>query len=287
MGVQEMQRTGAVLFLLATAMAEWLDDPLMPPPPPAPPPLPPGHELVQLAMLVRHGDRSPLTPTLSREFWRTKLPRLEELRRIARGTRVVRFDRAVDTAADVTHRGEGAEEGEDEEQREGEKPGGAGQGVRREGGNGARFAHSAVGDGVFGTLTQLGLAQMERLGQALRAELIEGAIPDEQQPAALIRAAGQQEAGRRPERPRRSRALLSAQPVASELALYSTDFPRTIQSLQVRLALPYPTLPTLALTIQSLQVRLALALPYPTNPSPHHPVPAGTPSPSPTLPYQP
>lgn len=140
-------------------------------------PVPVDTRLVSLTLIVRHGDRSPLTPALSREYWRSLLPSEAELAAAGEGTRVLR-----EAPAD-----------------------------------GPRAAHSAVGDGVYGTLTRLGLAQMRALGADLRRELVAGASA----PA--------------------SQGLLSPSLDPSELELFSTDFPRTVQSLQV--VARAPTLP--------------------------------------------
>lgn len=139
---------------------------------------PRGYELVQLTVITRHGDRSPLTPSLSRRFWQARLPSPAALERVGAGVTIER------------------------DAREG-------------------FAHSAMGDGVYGTLTGIGLAQMEAVGAALRAELVRGAAGAA---SADADGAGADEGGG---------ALLSASLAPSELELFSTDFPRTIHSLQV------------------------------------------------------
>mmetsp|Transcript_30107 Transcript_30107/g.70319 ORF Transcript_30107/g.70319 Transcript_30107/m.70319 type:complete len:733 (+) Transcript_30107:62-2260(+) len=164
-------------FVLASATAASASGVV--PDPPAPPPEPiaapdASLQLVSLTLVVRHGDRSPLTPTLSREYWWRKLPPRVELYRVATGTRTRRTDRGIK-----------------------EKP------------------HSATGDGTFGTLTQMGVSQMEALGAQLREELVsaEGVRPE----AADAK-------------------LLTAQFAPPQLKLHSTDFPRTIQSMQALLA---------------------------------------------------
>lgn len=132
------------------------------------PPLPAGYSLEHVQLFVRHGDRTPITPSLERAFWLAKLPSASRLAEIQAGT-----DR-VDSS-----------------------------GPRDRG-----FSHSASGDGVYGTLTARGIEQMRETGVALRAELID--TPDA--------------------------PLLGPTLSLAQLAVHSTDFPRTIESTQARAA---------------------------------------------------
>jgi hypothetical protein len=96
-------RRSALSSLLALALASAaasasggsgsggvVPDPPLPPPEPVAAPLPESLELVSLTLVTRHGDRSPLTPALSREYWLRKLPPREELYRVATSTRTRR-----------------------------------------------------------------------------------------------------------------------------------------------------------------------------------------------------
>ena len=154
-------------------------------------PMPCGARLVALTVVTRHGDRSPLTPALSREFWRGTLPSSAELQELAAGT--------------VVHR---------------DPPEAGAPAAPR------RAVHSAVGDGVFGTLTRRGVEQMRALGGSLRAELLAPRLL-----TAASRGCGVGPGGA--SAGAAERGFISAHLEPAQLALFSTDFPRTIQSLQV------------------------------------------------------
>ena len=123
--------------------------------------LPPNAKLVQVQIVHRHGDRTPITPMKDHEFWASTLPDKQVLDKISSGTCIIR--------------------------------------------EGEIMKHGAAGSGVFGQLSSLGLFQMVDLGNRLRDELhcdVNGIFSKH--------------------RP------LDAQ----SIRVVSTDFPRTIQSVQ-------------------------------------------------------
>jgi len=86
--------------------------------------------LRQVQLVHRHGDRTPITPMANETFWKDTLPNTNILQNIALGTYIKR------------------EEGS------------------------ARAVHAAGGKGFFGQLTTLGLFQMVDLGSKIREELL-------------------------------------------------------------------------------------------------------------------
>ena len=146
--------------------------------------------LVQVQVVHRHGDRTPITPMKDEAYWRSNLPEAHVLEGIARGTNLRRDGGGADC-------------------QQGQNP------------------HAAGGRGPFGQLTSLGLLQMISLGGRLREELVHS-------------GQGQGQGGEEHQRAAESRGdkLFDADGGAgvnlhpSRIAVTSTDFPRTIQSVQ-------------------------------------------------------
>ena len=125
---------------------------------------------VQVQIVHRHGDRSPITPLLDEEYWKSQLVPPIQLAKIAENTVI----------------------------------------QRQQGSTG--YQHAAGGRGCFGKLSELGLFQMIKVGLDLRKELVDGE-------GDLIFT-----------------PIFTAQsnnPLSKDtLRIVSTDFPRTIQSVQ-------------------------------------------------------
>ena len=124
--------------------------------------------LVQVQVVHRHGDRTPITPMKDEAYWRSNLPEAHVLEGIARGTNLRRDGGGADC-------------------QQGQNP------------------HAAGGRGPFGQLTSLGLLQMISLGGRLREELVhsgqgQGRGGEEHQRAAES-GSSRQHAWRRPSHP--------------------------------------------------------------------------------------
>jgi acid phosphatase len=126
------------------------------------------YRTLQIQLVHRHGDRTPITPLRDEDFWASKLVPQEMLQKVAKGTKVLHHEKS-------------------------------------------ESKHVAHGRGPFGKLTQMGLLQMIQVGTRLRVEL-------EQQTAwakdKLAFTGGQ------------------FQLFPRDIKIYSTDFDRTIQSVQ-------------------------------------------------------
>ena len=136
--------------------------------------LPPNSKLIQVQIVHRHGDRTPITPLKNEGYWRDQLPKEEVLKKISEGTKIVR---------DI---------------------------------NQPRMKHGAAGTGVFGQLSMVGLLQMVELGQRVREELYcptSGMFCEDKRPLTHHETC---------------------------LRVVSTDFPRTIQSVQAFLVGLFP-----------------------------------------------
>jgi acid phosphatase len=145
--------------------------------------------LRQVLIVHRHGDRTPITPLVNEEFWKSTLPEPHILDGIAKGTELIREEGYVPNQ------------------------------------------HGAVGRVPFGQLTMMGLLQMVSLGERLREEL--GHVYDSddndssQQQRLRFVNNGRLFTPTKPLHPRR-------------ISVISTDFPRTIQSVQALLTGLFP-----------------------------------------------
>jgi hypothetical protein len=133
------------------------------------------YRVVQVQLVHRHGDRTPITPLNDGDFWRSTLIGPAMLEKISQGTEIIR-----------RHETDG---------------------------------HWAKGKGPFGKLTQLGLLQMVNLGTCLREELC-----SDQEVAFEKDEKGNLYHG--------SLWSISRPLTTKDIKIVSTDFPRTIQSVQ-------------------------------------------------------
>lgn len=148
-------------------------------------------KLIQVQVVHRHGDRTPITPMRDEEFWSKTLPSPSLLEKIASGTIVKRAD---------------------------DKMAGSG--------------HAAAGRGPFGKLTQLGLFQMVEVGSSLREQLHldeeeddDGNHSDDE--GHIYIQKGRLFSHKAPLHP-------------NKIVIKSTDFPRTLQSVQALLVGLFP-----------------------------------------------
>jgi len=133
---------------------------------------------VQVHVIHRHGDRTPITPLKNETFWQSALPKSEILSKIAENTKLIR------------------EEGKEDK-------------------------HIAKGRGPFGQLSQLGLLQMVQLGSKLREELNVDDLDDHH-----IDEDGHVHL-------HKGRLFTPDVPLdPKRIKVVSTDFPRTIHSVQ-------------------------------------------------------
>ena len=159
----------------------------------------------QVLIVHRHGDRTPITPLKNEEYWRSTLPERHVLESIARGTALVRPPT---------------------------------QTVQSSSNNSSEKQHAATGRGPFGQLTMMGLLQMIRLGERLRTEL-ELSLrshddddhhhhdDDESEDVSQFLNKGKLFTPHQPLHP-------------NKVKVFSTDFPRTIQSVQAVLTGLFP-----------------------------------------------
>jgi len=139
------------------------------------------HELVQVQIIHRHGDRTPVTPLHNRSFWENTLPQKIVLEKLAEDIQLVR----------LSDQGEG-------------------------------YSHGAAGGSPYGQLTTLGLLQMMELGTRLREELchtVDGQLVENGSKKLFT-----------PDKPLHP----------DRIKVRSTDFPRTIQSVQALLVGLFP-----------------------------------------------
>jgi hypothetical protein len=147
------------------------------------------HELrvIQVQIVHRHGDRTPITPLLDEKYWASELVQADLLIKVASTTRILRDADGTETK------------------------------------------HMAGGRGPFGKLTQLGLLQMVQVGSTLRDELIAESDDDHH-----IDDHGNVHWNR-------GRLFRPSNPLhPSKMKVFSTDFPRTIQSVQGTLVGLFP-----------------------------------------------
>mmetsp|Transcript_27886 Transcript_27886/g.41158 ORF Transcript_27886/g.41158 Transcript_27886/m.41158 type:complete len:477 (-) Transcript_27886:71-1501(-) len=142
------------------------------------------YRVVQVHVIHRHGDRSPITPLRDEDFWSEQLIPETLRSKLDATTQLVRS---------------------------------------------SKHQHSASGQGPFGKLTQLGLFQMVQLGTTLREQLIQQDAED------TYHKEGTSDANK----------LFNERtnPMHhSKMEVWSTDFPRTIQSVQGTLMGLFPHL---------------------------------------------
>mmetsp|Transcript_1126 Transcript_1126/g.2400 ORF Transcript_1126/g.2400 Transcript_1126/m.2400 type:complete len:517 (+) Transcript_1126:242-1792(+) len=165
------------------------------------------YRTVQVQVIHRHGDRTPITPLKNEEFWKNELVPEDLLERVAVGTEVLR------------------EHGETESTNNGKNE---------------LEIHAAAGKGPFGKLTKLGLLGMIQVGSSLKEELEESTYWAKSTNAANTIACtsigngrdnndGLSSQGRRLLEQQESRRIKLS---PRDIKVYSTDFPRTIQSVQ-------------------------------------------------------
>ena len=92
------------------------------------------YRTVQVQVIHRHGDRTPITPLNNEEYWRKSLVPDDLMKKVAEGTNILRHDN-INTNNTNTQN------------------------------------HAAVGRGPFGKLTKLGLLHMIEVGNSLKEEL--------------------------------------------------------------------------------------------------------------------
>ncbi len=140
-------------------------------------------KLIQVQIIHRHGDRTPITPMKDESYWSNTLPSQTLLSKIASGTNVIR--------------------------------------------NNDQKEHTAGGRGVFGKLTQLGLLQMVEVGSSIREQLhLDGEEDDNNhhvdEEGHIYLHKGCLFTNKKPLHP-------------TKIKVTSTDFPRTLQSVQALL----------------------------------------------------
>lgn len=148
-------------------------------------------KLVQVQIIHRHGDRTPITPMKDESYWSNTLPSQTLLSKIASGTNVIRNN----------------------DQKEG-------------------CNHTAGGRGPFGKLTQLGLLQMVEVGSSIREQLqLDGEEDDNNhhvdEEGHIYLHKGCLFTNKKPLHP-------------TKIKVKSTDFPRTLQSVQALLVGLFP-----------------------------------------------
>lgn len=185
-------------------------------------------KLVQVQVVHRHGDRTPITPMRNETFWKSALPTSDILKNIALGTQIIR---------DL------------------DKP---------------KASHSASGKGAFGQLTTLGLFQMVELGSKLRDEInmetigkkddnIEDKNEDDEDDEMII---NQNNVIYK----MKDKYLFSSTstPLSPQsITVMSTDFPRTIQSVQALLIGLFPDGMSTNLDIDARHTNIMIPDPQP------------------------
>jgi len=134
------------------------------------------YRTVQVQVIHRHGDRTPITPLKNEDYWGTTLIPDDLIKQVAKGTKILR------------HR------------------------------NTYTKNHAAIGRGPFGKLTKLGLLRMIEVGKSLKDELEIETIWSEKVTARVI-----------------TKSVVDGvqiQITPKDIKVYSTDFSRTIQSVQ-------------------------------------------------------
>jgi len=108
--------------------------------------------VVQVQVIHRHGDRTPITPLRDEDYWKGLLPESNLLAELNQRTKIVRVS-------------SGGDEGEKKTKKK---------------------QHAAGGGDVFGRLTNDGLQQMMKLGKKLRKEMMEIMKIQEKSPSSLM-----------------------------------------------------------------------------------------------------
>ena len=145
------------------------------------------YRTVQVQVIHRHGDRTPITPLKDKEFWAQQLVPKDLLERVASGTRVLRLG--------CTDSGKNKLE-----------------------------VHAAAGRGPFGKLTKLGLLGMVQVGTNLKEDLEESTLWSERTTASNILSTTLDRAS--------SSDIFRIRFSPKDIKVYSTNFARTIQSVQ-------------------------------------------------------
>jgi len=153
-------------------------------------------QLLQVQIIHRHGDRTPVTPMKDVDYWHSTLPKREVLHRISQGTRLKRHDE---------------EEG---------------------------MRHDAGGKQPFGQMTTLGLLQMVQLGSKLRDELSH--IADELEDTDALDESSSDTTTSTSSIAQHKLFTLDKPLHPQRIKVRSTDFPRTIQSVQALLVGLFP-----------------------------------------------
>jgi Histidine phosphatase superfamily (branch 2) len=146
------------------------------------------YRTLQVQIVHRHGDRTPITPLKDEDFWASTLIPQEVLDKISSNTNVI-----INPGESNTH--------------------------------------AAGGRGPFGKLTQMGLFQLVNLGTQLREELVSHKDPND--PSAFGLLDDTHRVFPYPWHPQRPLS-------PNNIKVVSTNFPRTIQSVQGLLAGLFP-----------------------------------------------
>lgn len=165
--------------------------------------------MIQVQIIHRHGDRTPITPMVDRDYWQETLPSPDLLSKIAQGTRIIFGGGGQDDDSTST----------------------------------MVVSHAAGGIGPFGKLTKLGLLQMVQLGSRIREELhldqeekndddndlvVDGEKPE------FVEEHGNVNVND-------AKLFTHTDPIhPSKIKIKSTNFPRTIQSVQALLLGLFP-----------------------------------------------
>jgi Histidine phosphatase superfamily (branch 2) len=147
------------------------------------------HRILQVHVIHRHGDRTPITPLINESMWESELIPEDMLAKLSDSTEILRASSKNDDNNPI---------------------------------------HLAAGKGPFGKLTKLGLLQMVELGTRLREELL---IEEEEEESDQSSATNIPKLFHSCHNP-----LLP-----HKLQVFSTDFPRTIQSIQGTLLGLFPS----------------------------------------------
>ena len=143
------------------------------------------YRTVQVQVIHRHGDRTPITPLKDEAFWAQQLVPKDLNDRVAMGTKVART-------------------------------------VATNSGKNKLEVHAAAGKGPFGKLTKLGLLGMVQVGSNLKEDLEESTLWSEHTTAShIVTTTNDSDT---------IGARIRLTP--KDIKVYSTDFARTIQSVQ-------------------------------------------------------